>query len=117
MLLLYGDVKWAVKVNDYLTPVISVQQGVNYHQLCFFFFFFLYINDLAKEMNPGIDIGDDQLSILMYADDVALIVPDAESLQRMSTKLHDWCSKKRLSVNTEKKLKLFIHSNYTYNTM
>lgn len=38
----------------------------------------------------------------MYADDIALIAPDAESLQRMLTKLHDWCNKWRLSVNSEK---------------
>ena len=53
-------------------------------------------------MNFGIDIDDLQLSILLYADDVALIAPDAESLQLMLNKLHEWCSKWRLSVNSDK---------------
>ena len=53
-------------------------------------------------MNFGIDIDDLQLSILLYADDVALIAPDAESLQLMLNKLHEWSSKWRLSVNSDK---------------
>lgn len=102
---LYEDVKCAVKVNEYLTPFIDVQQGVKQGCKLSPTLFSLYINDLAKEikqMNLDVDIDDYQLSILMYADDVALIVPDVESLQRMLTKLHDWCSKWRLSVNSEK---------------
>ena len=40
-------------------------------------------------MNLGVDIDDLQLSILLYADDVGLIAPDAESLQLMLNKLHE----------------------------
>ena len=42
------------------------------------------------------------MSILLYADDVMLIAPNAESLQLMLNKLHEWCSKWRLSVNSDK---------------
>ena len=53
-------------------------------------------------MNLGDDTDGLQLSILLYADDVALIAPDTESLQLMLNKLHEWCSKWRLSVNRDK---------------
>ena len=43
-----------------------------------------------------------QLSILLYADDVALIAPDADSLQIMLNKLSEWCCKWRLAINRDK---------------
>ena len=86
---LYEDVKCAVKVNEYLTPFIDVEQGVKQGCKISPTLFSLYINNLAKEikqMNLGVDIDDYQISILMYADDVALIAPDVESFQRILTK-------------------------------
>ena len=102
---LYTEVQCVVKVNDYLTPFIDVPQGVKQGCKLSPTLFSLYINDLAneiKEMGLGIGIDDLQLSILLYADVIALIVPDAESLQLMLNKLNDWCSRWRLSINCEK---------------
>lgn len=102
---LYTDLRCAIKVNDYMTPFVDVYQGVKQGCKLSPTMFSLYINDLAneiKELNLGVDIGDMQLSILLYADDIALIAPDAESLQIMLNKLYQWCSKWRLSVNSEK---------------
>jgi hypothetical protein len=45
---------------------------------------------------------EETISILPYADDIALITPDEQSLQLMLNKLTDWCSKWKLSVNPEK---------------
>ena len=53
-------------------------------------------------MSLGIDIDDRQLSLLLYADDIALIAPDAQSLKLMLNKLNEWCSKWRLSINSDK---------------
>ncbi len=39
-------------------------------------FFSIFINDLAtgiKDMNIGVPIGDEQISILLYADDIVLL--------------------------------------------
>ena len=52
-------------------------------------------------MNLGVDIEELQLSIL-YADDIALIAPDADSLQLTLDKLSEWYSKWRLTVSCEK---------------
>ena len=39
---------------------------------------------------------------MLYDDDVALIAPDADSLQLMFDKLNEWCCKWRLTVNNDK---------------
>ena len=102
---LYTDVQCAVKVNDYLSPLFKVSQGVKQGCKLSPTLFTLYINDLAneiKQMNIGVDIDELQLSILLYADDVALIAPDADSLQLMLDKLNEWCCNWRLTVNNDK---------------
>ena len=102
---LYTEVQCVVKVNDYLTPTIDVSQGVKQGCKLSPTLFSLYINDLAieiKQMNLGIDIDEVQMSIFLYADNIVLIAPDADSLQLMLNKLHVWCSKWRLSVNSNK---------------
>ena len=64
------------------------------------------INDLAEDINAlgaGINIDDDvNLAILLYADDVALIAPDENSLQRMLDVVNRWCRKWRMTLNGEK---------------
>ena len=99
------NVNCAFIINDYLTPFIEVRQGVKQGCKLSPTLFALYINDLAREiktLNLGVDIDDLQLSILLYADDISLIAPDASSLQKMLNKLCEWCSKWRLTINSEK---------------
>ena len=102
---LYTEVQSVVKVNDCVTPFFDVSHGVKQGCKLSPTLFSLYINDLAndiKQMHLGIDIDHQQLSLLLYADDIALIAPDAQSLQLMLNKLNEWCSKWRLSVNSNK---------------
>ena len=53
-------------------------------------------------MNCGVDINDFNLSILLYADDIVLIAPNEDSLQKMITYVKDWCRKWRMAINTDK---------------
>ena len=65
----------------------------------------MYVNDLAENINAlgcGVDIDGEQLSLLLYADDVILIAPTENSLQRMLDTLNDWCHKWRLQINQDK---------------
>ena len=56
-----------------------------------------------KELNIGIPIENDfMVSILLYADDMVLLVENEEDLQAMVDKLHKYCFKRRLSINIEK---------------
>lgn len=67
--------------------------------------FVLYINDLAQEIkqgNFGVSIEDMNLSILLYADDIVLIAENEVNLQNMLNIMSLWCSKWRLTINSEK---------------
>lgn len=102
---LYDNVKCAVKVNDYLTPFLDVALGVKQGCRLSPTLFALYINDLAEEIKAlgcGIEFDGGQLSLLLYADDIVLIAPTEDSLQRMLNVLNEWCVKWRLMLNKEK---------------
>ena len=63
------------------------------------------INDLAERINSlncGINIDDIRLGIRFYADDIAFIAPDQNSLQRMLDIVSDWCLACQLSLNSSK---------------
>jgi hypothetical protein len=66
----------------------------------------LYINDLAQELNAlnlGIHLDEGlDVSILLYADDLALLSDNAENLQQMAKIVKSWCTKWRMSVNMSK---------------
>ena len=73
---LYAEVQCVVKVNDYATPFFDVSHRVKQRCKLSPTLFSLYINNLAndiKQIRLGIGIGDQQRSLLLYADDIALI--------------------------------------------
>ena len=53
-------------------------------------------------MNKGIKFEQENLAILLYADDLVLLSENEEDLQQMINELAIWCSKWRMVVNTEK---------------
>ncbi len=58
-----------------------------------------------KEINDldlGFHIGDLTLSMLVYADDIVLVAKSENDLQLMLNKLHGWCKKWRVLINTDK---------------
>ncbi|XP_053380371.1 uncharacterized protein LOC128548876 [Mercenaria mercenaria] len=67
--------------------------------------FNLYINDLItaiKDLNIGIEIGNEKISILLYADDVALLAESPEDLQNMLDTVNIWCNNNNMLVNCDK---------------
>lgn len=102
---LYKDIKCAVRINNYVTDWFNVKNGVKQGCNISPTLFSIYINDLSTEINNlkcGVPFGDLLISILLYADDIALLAPDESSLQKMLHTLHNWCKKWRLQVNVEK---------------
>ena len=53
-------------------------------------------------MGLGVLCGTTKLSILLYADDIALIAENEKDLQKMLTKLEEWCTKWQLLLNANK---------------
>ena len=69
--------------------------------------FNLYINDLAlylKALDIGINVGDDKICMLLYADDIVLLANNENELQILLSSLHvnDWCLQNDMSVNANK---------------
>lgn len=67
-------------------------------------------------MNLGIELGNRKLSILLYADDIALVANSPEDLQTMLNKLHEWCKRWRVLINTNKSKCLHFRKNRTKET-
>ena len=78
----------------------GVLQGNNYSPTIFI----NYINDLLVELQKsgvGVSIGNDRLvNSLAYADDIVLLAPTEEGLQKLLNITHEWCRKWRVVINT-----------------
>ena len=84
---LYNEVKCTVRVNNDLAyPVVQCGDRSKTGLYTVPTLFSVYINDLADRincLNCGVPFDDFCLSLLLYADDIALIVPNENSLQCM----------------------------------
>ncbi len=64
-----------------------------------------FINDLAEEINnvgAGAYIGGEQISLLMYADDIVLISKDEQGAQAQLDIMTKWCSTWSMKINAKK---------------
>ena len=101
----YSNCHACININNHCTDWFATNFGVRQGDPLSPTLFCLYINDLAEEINQcnsGIDICGEQVKILLYADDIALIADSEINLQVMLNRLHDWCRKWRLKVNINK---------------
>ena len=101
---LYINVSCSVRINEYLTDWFPVNQGLKQGCGLFQTLFTIYINDLAPEIN-ALNCSfksDNEISLLMYADDRVLISGSVEDLQNTLNTLNIWCNKWWLAVNESK---------------
>ena len=102
---LYSNLQSWVRVNRRLTDWFSQSAGVRQGDNLAPTLFALFINDLAAEINNlgrGVDIDNQRVSILLYADDIVFIAKTEEHLQEMLDTLHGWTCDWMLSVNLDK---------------
>ena len=86
---------------DWFKTLFGVRQGDSLSPTLFS----IYLNDLAteiKHLNKGVNVIADNVSILLYADDIVLLAPTEEDLQSMLDVLSNWSSKWRIFVNKKK---------------
>ena len=103
---LYNDPSLSILLNSTQTEWFNTTCGVKQGDNVSTSLFGLYINDLAQELN-GLNLGihlDEGLdvSILLYADDLALLSDNMGNLQQMMDIVKNWCFKWRMSINTSK---------------
>ena len=102
---LYRDTQSRVRLGEGYTNWFSCSTGVRQGDNLSPTLFALYINDLAvqvKNLNKGVQIDDYNLSILLYADDIALISSSEIGLQYSLDTVDSWCKKWRLQINPDK---------------
>ncbi|KAK3102881.1 hypothetical protein FSP39_014619 [Pinctada imbricata] len=102
---LYTDTESCVRLGNRLTDWFSCRSGVKQGDNLSPTIFSLFINDLAiqiKALNKGVPVGDLNISILLYADDIALITQNEKDMQDLLNTVESWCKQWRLKINTDK---------------
>ena len=117
---LYKGVSSCVKLNKHTTEWFDVKCGLRQGCVLSPLLFNLFINDLAlylKSLDVGIDIGDEKVCILMYADDVVLLARSEDELQVLLNALHDWCTVNAMSINVSKSNVVHFRTDSTTRTI
>ena len=59
----------------------------------------MFVNDLVCEINAmdlGVNLDGENISLLLYADNIAIVAENELNLQANLDKRHDWCKKLRV---------------------
>ena len=110
---IYENPKSCVQLNGTLTDWFSVSSGVRQGDSLSPILFAIYINDLYDEIaecDAGISIGGEKLHMLLYADDIVMVSPNAEKAQKQLNVLTSWCAKCRMQINAKKSQILHIRN-------
>ena len=102
---IYSSVSSCVRVNSHKTDWFDVKCGLRQGCILSPILFNLFINDLAvylKSLNIGVQLGDEKICILIYADDIVLLADNEQNLQVMLNTLNEWCNRNDLSINVSK---------------
>ena len=97
--------KSCVKLNSTFTNYFNVSSGVRQGDCLSPTLFNFFINDLAigiKDLQKGVNIGNLQVSILLYADDIVFLSESKIGLQSMLNYLFSWCKEWGIEINESK---------------
>ncbi len=82
---LYRDVECCVHINGFKSPWFNVNTGLKQGYLLSPVLFNLFINDLVgqiKQSVKGVEIGDEWIVVLLYADDICILTENEADLQK-----------------------------------
>ena len=114
---MYAQVKSCIRTNYGLTCTFKFERGVRQDCLLSPILFVLYMNDLEKDLSykaKGINLWDQSICSMLYADDLILLAESASDLQIQMDLLSDYAKKWNLEINISKtKVLIFNKSNKT----
>ena len=94
---IYKQTKCAIKINQQLTHLFSYKKGIRQSDPLSPTLFNIFVN------NSPVNLDDEEnISSLMYADDLVIMSTSIEGLQKMLDKLHQYTDKWDLSINYNK---------------
>jgi hypothetical protein len=98
-------------LNGNMTDWFNVDSGLKQGCILSSIMFNIYVNSLIDDINAlniGIDIENEKLAMVLYADDVALLAENEKDLQKMLDVHNFWCKNNAVYVNVNKsKIMLF----------
>ncbi len=102
---IYARPQSCVQLNGILTEWFPVSSGVRQGDSLSPLLFACYINDLPPELNgqnAGVYMGGEQLSLLMYADDIVMLAPNEDKAQKQLDVMTEWCGRWGMHINPKK---------------
>ena len=102
---IYNQVESSVLLGQGLTDFFTIEVGLRQGCLLSPILFDLLLNDLVKELNSlkkGVKVGHHKISILLFADDIALIADSKEDLELLLKTTYEFSLKWRFKFNYDK---------------
>ncbi|CAG2200582.1 unnamed protein product [Mytilus edulis] len=113
-------VECCVRINGQLTDWFNVQCGLKQGCLLSPLLFNVYVNGLVTyicSLNAGINIDEENVSILLYADDLVLLAGSESDLQVLLDGLQLWCAENKMTINHNKSNVVHFRPNSTPRTI
>ena len=103
---MYSSVNASVRCKDFLSENIQVFRGVKQGDILSPIIFNIFINDIICGFNDDIccppKLVKQDVGSLLYADDLVILSTTENGLQMGIDKLHAYCEKWKLSINSSK---------------
>ena len=102
---MYSNIQACVSLDGHHTEWFRIHGGVRQGDNLAPTLFAMFINSLAeniKEKQNGVKLGDVNLPILLYADDIVIMSETEEGLQEQLDNINEWTRKNRMLINMDK---------------
>jgi hypothetical protein len=118
----YSNTLFACKYQNLYTETFKVNQGVKQRDSLRTTLFNIFVDDIGKYFDPNItepvNLGDQNLNHLLYADDLLLISESPTGLQNCLNSLQRYSADLKLAVNFDKtKIVVFLKQKLNKGTM
>ena len=111
----YSNLSCRVRWGDTLSDWFNIESGVRQGGVLSPDFYCIYVDELVEllsRMGIGCHLRSVFLSILLYADDMALIAPSLKGLQKLLSATETYCNQWDIMLNTKKTKNMSFGKKY-----